>query len=110
MRSRRGARRPRGLSTAHARRLGYDGSLAIQVCLVRAAGDEKPLVAYNNISGGQGRSDMARVNGSRPVQRHLPVAVVVPATADVVMLRDLARELAVDVLHQFGVSRTAVLR
>ncbi|MCE6995490.1 ATP-binding protein [Saccharothrix sp. S26] len=95
-------------ATAHARRLGYDGSLAIQVVLTRLK-TSKPMVAFGNATGGAGREGMARIRSSRPLQRVIPVTAVVSATAEAPVLRSTARQLALDILHQFGVARTTLL-
>jgi hypothetical protein len=97
------------VATTHTRRLGYDGAIGIQITLVRPQRSKKPLVAFENRSGGQGREGMGPANGSRLLQRFTPVSAGLSATAEIAVLRGLSRQLAQDVLHQFGVPRTSVL-
>lgn len=96
------------VGTAHARRLGYNGGIAVQTTLVSVF-LSKPMVAFDNATGGRGRGGAGPVRGGRSIRRILPVKVEVSATAEVPTLRSAVRQLALDILHQFGVARTTLL-
>lgn len=96
------------VATTHARRLGYDGSIAIHVTLTRGK-SRKSMVAFDNVSGGTGREGMGPIRGGELVDRIIPVTAEVSATAEIPVLRSTARQLALDILNQFGVPRTTLL-
>jgi hypothetical protein len=96
------------VATTHARRLGYNGGIAIHVTLARLKG-RKSMVAFDNAGGGTGREGMGPVRGAESVDRIIPVTAEVSATAEIPELRSTARQLALDILHQFGVARTTLL-
>jgi Putative DNA-binding domain len=98
------------LASAHARLSGLETSVSLKLDLVRAAGEETPLRAVDDFTPIAGvRFGMAQVPGSRHVGRFVAVEAQVPATADGEYLREVARQVAYDCMHQFGVANLRLL-
>ncbi|MFG1888064.1 helix-turn-helix domain-containing protein [Micromonospora sp. NPDC049051] len=98
------------LVDVYARSLGGQAPLMYRA-EIRRDDPGKPLVAIDlGRHGGFTSGRYEQVPGSGRVRRFVPVFGEVPVVADTEVLRDVARELAGDILSQFGVARFILFR
>lgn len=93
------------VAVAHSRHLGNTGILQVRAELRQPLDGPRAdfLGAVENRQGAVGL-----VRGSRMIRRVIPVEAEVRADADVASLRTAVRQLAEDVLQQFGVQRVSI--
>lgn len=100
------------LAVSHARARGYSGELGIAAELVRD--DDMPFggldfVTLGSMRGGTLRTGMlSLVQGSRLLRTPTRVEVAVGADADVPRVRQAAKQLDSDLVHQFGIPQGSV--
>lgn len=92
------------LATAHARSVGGDASVGIEVDLARRAEVALPMIIIDDRRvGGFVLANASIVPGSREIRRFKPVYTEVSVTDSVDGVRSAARQLCEDTLNQFGV-------
>ncbi|MFG3423223.1 helix-turn-helix domain-containing protein [Micromonospora sp. NPDC048063] len=99
------------LSEVYARSLGGQAPLMYRAEM-RRADPSKPLVAVDlgRYAGGFNNGRYEQVRGSQRVRRFVPVVGETPVAADADVLRIVGRDLASDILSQFGVARLILFR
>ncbi|GAA3832447.1 hypothetical protein GCM10022226_62090 [Sphaerisporangium flaviroseum] len=98
------------LAETYARHLGSQNALAARVDLVRDDVAGWPFTAISDrLIQGHSTGQYRPPHGARTVRRFQPLATEIPSAAAVDTLRAVARGLAEDVLHQFGVANLAFL-
>ncbi|BCJ65108.1 AlbA family DNA-binding domain-containing protein [Polymorphospora rubra] len=97
------------LASTYARTLGVTSPLAFRSDIHRAATTTSLIAMGNRSIGGHEIEEVERLKGTRSVARFKPVSGEMSANLAAEGLRDTARSVAVDVLHQFGVARLSLL-
>lgn len=98
------------LSATHVRNLGGGGPILIRAQLLRDKQNMLPLTAVDNRDAGGFMipSFTIHVAGSRPVHRPVAVEAQLSADDDAAGLRSVARQLADDLDHQFGLKNSTI--
>lgn len=97
------------LASVHVRGLGGVGTILARATLLRGEGRSVSLVAIDNqLFGGMASSMYHQVVGSRAVREPVAVEAAFSAEDDVTALRSVARQLADDLDHQFGMSGSSI--
>lgn len=91
------------LAAAHVRRLGGDGPIACEVRLLSPPDVPVMLTRKHRFEG------LGQVPGSRLLRKVLPVTAEIASDADATEIRDVAAQLAQDILHQFGIENLVVI-
>lgn len=91
------------LAAIHARNVGVDGMIGIEVALARHVDSSKPIVPIGNRTHGAFISGTEVVPGSRAVRNFKPVYGQVSVSADASDIEASERSLREDTLNQFGV-------
>ncbi|CAM3748656.1 helix-turn-helix domain-containing protein [Kibdelosporangium persicum] len=95
------------LSSVHVRGLGGVGTILARAALLKE-NSSTPLVAIDNQLHGRMNSMFRQVPGTRAVREPVAVETAFSAADDVVALRGAARQLADDLVHQFGVPSSSI--
>jgi hypothetical protein len=99
------------LASVHVRGLGGVGTILIRAALLRNEDNRRiPLVAVGNQlhSGLISTSSFRQVPGTRAVREPVAVEAEFSADGDVTALRGVARQLADDLAHQFGMTGSTI--
>jgi hypothetical protein len=96
------------LAAAHARSLGSTGTLLIRAAFELHPGATRPLVAVDNRRMGQVTTTFRVLEGTRAVRNPVAVEAEFAADDDVDALRRVARQLAEDLDHQFGMGASSI--
>lgn len=96
------------LAAAHARSLGGTGTLQIRAAFELKQGVMRPLVAVDNRRMGHVTSTFRLLEGTRAVRKPAAVEADFAADSDVDALRRVARQLAEDMDHQFGIGASSI--
>jgi hypothetical protein len=94
------------LGAANSRSRGHVGQLAVRTTVLIPSNAEAGAV--DDTSGGSRVSFTSQVPGSRLLRKVTPVLAEVAADAELASFRSVARQLAEDVFHQFGVTRISI--
>jgi Putative DNA-binding domain len=97
------------LTATYARRLSEQFPLAIRVDLVQSDATKPFVLIGRERYGSFVAETVDQIRGTRTVRKLVPIHTEAPALARLDDLRDVARSLAEDVLHQFGMAGLSLL-